>query len=52
VGVEKRKSLAPLGFKIQIVQPIARCYTKYAVLDLSLQTAQWLDVELPQKKGL
>jgi hypothetical protein len=41
--------LPPLGFEIQIVQPIARCYTKYAVLDISLQTAQWLDVELPQK---
>jgi hypothetical protein len=41
--------LSPLGFEIRIVQLIAKCYTNYAVLDILLQTAQCLDVELPQK---
>jgi hypothetical protein len=41
--------LPPLGFEIQIVQPIERRYTSYSVLDISLQTAKGLDVELVQK---
>jgi hypothetical protein len=41
--------LPPLGLEIQTIQPIASQYTNYTVLDISLQTAQVLDVELPEK---
>jgi hypothetical protein len=41
--------LPPPGFEIQTIQPIASCYNDYAELDISLQTAKGLDVELPEK---